>query len=125
MSKYSWMPLGVDELINKAVYFRIQRWSIPLAAEVPGEDAEQRAHRIKTQRMLESARRVWKYKSSAALRAALWNAEQWIGKIEPKPEWWKLRKRIMKEISRRYAVVDRACGGTITRKNGSVVAIYK
>lgn len=125
MSKYSWMPLGVDELINKAVYFRIQRWSVPIAAEVPGENSEQRARRLKTQRTLEAARRVWKYKSSAALRAALWNAEQWIGKIEPKPDTRKLRKRIMKEISRRYEVVDRACGATVTRKNGNVVVIYK
>lgn len=71
----------------------------------------------------EAERRRYKYMGSAAIRAALWNAEHCRPiNSGPKPEWWEVRKRLMKEISRRYNVVDRAYGAKVLRANGEMVS---
>ncbi len=114
MSRYGWLPAHIEQEINRAVVCRIERWSVKWSKMVhpnhPVTDKEKNA-------AVEVERRRLKYTASARIRAALCYAHH-VATSTPSVEWPVFRKRILKEIARRYQVVDRAYGATIMRKNG-------
>lgn len=123
MSKFGWIPEGIETHINAAVRCRVARWN-DLPWSVQAELTKEEKLRV------DSKRRRYKYMSSAHVRKALAYAMAYCATAFHEPDDWKahfaiLKKRLLKEIAKRYAVVDRAYDAHILLANGELRRIWK
>jgi hypothetical protein len=135
MSKYGWISGMTEHYLNQAVQERIKRWQVnlysPILVRSTKNPSETRAQ------ALERVRRAYKYRGSVYLAQAIWNfvhqnvndlagmrPRSLKGHVAMKKKAGDV-KRFMKEVQRRYEVVDRAYGATIQRKGGRLDRVAK
>lgn len=128
MSKYGWISEYTEHCLNMAVRARIERWKVDnfvavnslMAAGKPLQQWPEEQTRLQ---------RAHKYQASEWLRRAIYSfADQDPGMLPAvRPHRYqrmlkksKSTKLFIKEIQRRYAVVDRAYAATVVRNNGSL-----
>lgn len=125
---------SIEHYINKAVRCRIKRWmytwfEASTEHKVYGEEAD---------RLVTNTRRAFKYEATHYLNLAMWNyfqsqqpqqAQEWRGRWGTSTAWMNYfrvdadGREFMREVQRRYRVVDNALGANVIRKNGIIKAV--
>lgn len=141
MSKYGWISDLAEHYLNQALKERIKRWTvITLPSEVVTAAGMTSTPETRERLRLElhrSKERAHKYMCSAYLRQAIWafhnQRVQDMDGMQPRSLKGHMRmkkkagdlKRFMKEVQRRYEIIDRAFNATIVRKGGRIDRVSK
>lgn len=141
MSKYGWISDSAEQYLNMALKERVKRWTVTtlpsevvVAAGMTSTPETRERLRLDLHRAKE---RGYKYAGSHYLRQAIWcfkhQRVQDMDGMQPRSLKGHLRmkkkagdlKRFMKEVQRRYEIIDRAYNATIVRKGGRIDRVSK
>lgn len=134
-----------EQYINLAVQERIKRWQVTAESALKAREAKHRGFVHKDQavtvddRLIDDAQRAHKYKATHWLHAAIW-AHCYEEVIKKGPsgsdKLWsitqalrgdagtrKARDQVLREVAKRYRVVDHAFSATVRRKDGTISRI--